>query len=102
MYYVNTLGWFSEKLSKFWDWFRRFVDKYIGSGITAMLITLVLIIIAIAVIKKFTSKQVVYMDSKECEILQVEEPVTSKSEYICVLILLLISIFLLIYMMEFM
>ena len=42
------------------------------------------------------------MDSKECEILQVEEPVTSKSEYICVLILLLISIFLLIYMMEFM
>lgn len=56
MYYVNTLGWFSEKLSKFWDWFRRFVDKYIGSGITAMLITLVLIIIAIAVIKKFTSK----------------------------------------------
>lgn len=42
------------------------------------------------------------MEIKECEILQTEEPKSSLTEYICVIILLMLSIFLLIYMMEFM
>lgn len=41
------------------------------------------------------------MDNSECEILQVEEPKSSIKEYICVIILLIVSIFLLIYMMKF-
>ena len=53
---INVLGWFSEKLENFWEWFKGIIDKYIGSGVTAMLITLVLIIIVIIVVKKFTSK----------------------------------------------
>ena len=56
MNYVNTLGWFSEKLEKIWEWFKGIIDKYIGSGFTAMLITLVLIFVSIIAIKKFTSR----------------------------------------------
>lgn len=56
MYPINILGWFSDKLDSFGEWFKNFIDKYIGSGISAMLITLVLIFIGIFVIKKFTSK----------------------------------------------
>lgn len=56
MAFVNTLGWLGDKLESFWDWFKGIIDKYIGSGFTAMLITLALVIIAIVVIRKFTSK----------------------------------------------
>lgn len=56
MYSINILSWFSDKLEKFSIWFRQFVDKYIGSGISAMLIVLVLMFIAIIVIRKFSSK----------------------------------------------
>ena len=57
---INVLGWFSEKVENFWEWFKGIIDKYIGSGVTAMLITLALIIIVIVVVKKFASKQVLY------------------------------------------
>ncbi len=56
MTFVSTLGWLGDKLEGFWDWFKNFIDKYIGSGFTAMLITLALVIVAIIVIRKFTSK----------------------------------------------
>ena len=53
----NTLGWFGDKLESFGEWFKKVVNKYIGSGgVTAMLITLILIVIAIIIIKKFASK----------------------------------------------
>ena len=41
------------------------------------------------------------MNNSEYEILQIEEPKSSFVEYICVIILLAVSIFLLIYMMKF-
>lgn len=53
---INTLSWFSDKLESFGEWFKRIINKYIGSGVSAMLITLVLIVIAIIIIKKFASK----------------------------------------------
>lgn len=53
---INILGWFSEKLENFWEWFKGIIDKYIGSGFTAMIITIILIVLAIIIIKKFTSK----------------------------------------------
>jgi len=56
MHLINVLSWFSDKIEKFGAWFKQFVDKYIGSGISAMLIVLVLIFIGIIVIRKFTSK----------------------------------------------
>lgn len=57
MSHINTLSWFGDKLESFGEWFKKIVNKYIGSGgITAMLITLVLIIIAIIIIKKFASR----------------------------------------------
>lgn len=56
MNFVSTLGWLGNKLEKFWEWFKSFIDKYIGSGFPAMIVTLVLIIVAIIVIRKFTSK----------------------------------------------
>ena len=56
MPFINTLSWFSDKLEKFSEWFKNFINKYIGSGLSAMLITLVLIFVGIVVIRKFTSK----------------------------------------------
>ena len=56
MTFINTLGWLGDKLESFWEWFKRMIDKYIGSGFPAMIVTLILIIIAIVVIRKFTSK----------------------------------------------
>lgn len=57
MLHINTLSWLGDKLESFGEWFKKIVNKYIGSGgITAMLITLVLIVIAIVIIKKFSSR----------------------------------------------
>lgn len=56
MIFVNNLSWLGDKLEKIWDWFKEVVDKYIGSGFTAMLITIILVVVAIVVIRKFTSK----------------------------------------------
>ena len=56
MIFVNTLSWLGDKLEGFWEWFKEVIDKYIGSGFTAMLITIVIVVIGIVVIRKFTSK----------------------------------------------
>lgn len=56
MYYINTLSWFSDKLESFGEWFKRIINKYIGTGLSAMFITLILIVIAIVVIKKFANR----------------------------------------------
>ena len=28
MTFVSTLGWLGDKLEKFWEWFKNFIDKY--------------------------------------------------------------------------
>lgn len=53
---INILGWFGNKIEKGWEWFKGVIDKYIGSGLSAMIITLILIVVAIIAIRKFTSR----------------------------------------------